>query len=140
MRPSIIISLCMGISMFMFGFLKLFYPISEWFTIQLSKSGLPGYLFWPGILSEISVGLTLLLGVFLRKRIPLHSLKIILLFGSFWVIGNMIVAVYVHLQPAVPANVLPLGIKPPFMPVFFLLLAVINMFLIRRVSDQSGVI
>ena len=137
MKSVNIISIFMGISMFMFGFLKLFYPISEWFAIQISKSGLPGYLYWPGILSEILVGLMLLLSIFFRKRIPLHFLKIVLLSGSVWVIGNMAVAVYVHLQPAVPAYVLPLKIKAPYIPLFFVILAVINMLLTKRLSGKA---
>src|SRR5262245_54765066 len=36
----------------------------------------------------------------------------------------MLVAVYVHLQPGVPPEVLPLGIKPPVIPLFVLLLGV----------------
>jgi glycerol uptake facilitator-like aquaporin len=68
MKTVRIISIFIGMAMLMFGFLKLFYPISEWFAIQISKSGLPGYLYWPGILSEISVGLILLLGVFFSKK------------------------------------------------------------------------
>lgn len=139
MKSVNIISIFTGISMFMFGFLKLFYPISEWFHIQISKSGLPGYLYWPGILSEILVGLLLLSAVFFRKRIPLHLLKIVLLFGSMWVIGNMAVAVYVHLQPAVPAYVLPLKIKPPYMPLFFIVLAAINMLLISKVPAKAEI-
>ena len=38
---------------------------------------------------------------------------------------EMLVAVYVHLQPGVPPEVLPLGIKPPVNPLFVLLLGVI---------------
>jgi hypothetical protein len=34
----------------------------------------------------------------------------------------MAAAIYVHLQPGVPASVLPLGIKPPVIPVIVLLL------------------
>jgi hypothetical protein len=37
---------------------------------------------------------------------------------------EMLVAVYVHLQPGVPPEVLPLGIKPPVIPLFVLLLGV----------------
>jgi len=36
----------------------------------------------------------------------------------------MLVAVYVHLQPTVPAEVLPLSIKPPVIPLFVLVLGV----------------
>src|SRR6185295_1913424 len=37
---------------------------------------------------------------------------------------EMLVAIYVHLQPRVPPEVLPLGIKPPVIPLFVLLLDV----------------
>ena len=37
---------------------------------------------------------------------------------------EMLVAVYVHLQPGVPPEVLPLGIKAPVIPLFVLLLDV----------------
>lgn len=37
----------------------------------------------------------------------------------------MLVATYVHLQPGVPRDVLPLGIKPPVIPLFVALLDVI---------------
>ena len=37
----------------------------------------------------------------------------------------MLVAVYVHLQPGVPPEVLPLGIKPPVIPLFVVLLDVV---------------
>ena len=36
----------------------------------------------------------------------------------------MLVAIYVHLQPGVPPEVLPLGIKPPVIPLFVLVLDV----------------
>jgi hypothetical protein len=44
--------------------------------------------------------------------------------GSCLVVITMIVTIYVHLQPNVPANVLPIGIKP----VLVLLLAAANIF------------
>ena len=37
----------------------------------------------------------------------------------------MLVAIYVHLQPGVPPEVLPLGIKRPVIPLLVLLLDVI---------------
>ena len=36
----------------------------------------------------------------------------------------MVVAIYVHLQPGVPAEVLPLGIKPAIIPLFAVVLDV----------------
>jgi hypothetical protein len=41
-------------------------------------------------------------------------------------VAQMGTAIYVHLQPQVPAGVLPLGIKPPVIPVVVLLLAVLT--------------
>ena len=38
---------------------------------------------------------------------------------------SWLVAIYVHLEPGVPPKVLPLGIKPPVIPLFVLLLDVI---------------
>ena len=38
----------------------------------------------------------------------------------------MAVAIYVHLQPGVPASVLPLGIKAPVVPCTVLLLGVLT--------------
>jgi len=38
------------------------------------------------------------------------------------------VAIYVHLQPGVPASVLPLAIKPPVIPVTVLLLGLLTAF------------
>jgi hypothetical protein len=49
-------------------------------------------------------------------------------------------AIYVHLQPQVPANVLPLGIKAPVIPVVVLLLALLTAFAVwkeRRAEKAS---
>jgi len=44
----------------------------------------------------------------------------------------MCIATYVHLQPNVPAAVLPLGIKPPVIPLSFLMLAAGDLFMHAR--------
>ena len=50
----------------------------------------------------------------------------------------MLTGVYVHLHPNVPANVLPLKIKPPYIPVFFLLIALSNTFLsIKQAKSKA---
>jgi len=41
----------------------------------------------------------------------------------------MLTAVYVHLNPNVPADVLPLKIKPPYIPLFLLVIALTNIVL-----------
>jgi hypothetical protein len=71
---------------------------------------------------------------FLFRRQLGASQKTIHMAASAMLIFMMIVAVYVHLQPAVPAAVLPLKIKPPFIPAFVMLLAATN--LIRLIKDK----
>jgi len=119
----------LGIFMFMFGILKLVIPtIGSWFHTQLIASGI-GDFAWPfGVGTEIITGLILLGALIFESKIPFNRFLTLIIFGSVLVVGTMIVAVYVHLQPNVPANVLPLGIKPPFIPVSVLILAAVNIF------------
>ena len=49
----------------------------------------------------------------------------------------MIMAIYVHLHSNVPAEVLPMENKPPFMPIFFLLIVSANFFLYRKRYDPN---
>jgi hypothetical protein len=44
----------------------------------------------------------------------------------------MCVAIYVHLQPGVPASVLPLGIKTPVIPGVVLLLGLLTAFAVWK--------
>ena len=102
----------LGTVIFMFGFLKFFEPFHTWFHIQIAKSGLPPLGIPLGIAGEISIGLSLLVASSFRQRIKSLFTPIVAL-ASAGLIVNMAVAIYVHLQPDVPAHVLPLGIKPP---------------------------
>jgi len=56
----------------------------------------------------------------------------VLLTASSILVVQMCVAIYVHLQPGVPASVLPLGIKPPVIPVTVLLLDLLTAFAVLR--------
>jgi hypothetical protein len=47
-------------------------------------------------------------------------------------VTQMFVAIYVHLQPQVPAGVLPLGIKPPVIPGVVLLFALLTAFVVGK--------
>ena len=58
--------------------------------------------------------------------------RVTIVLASALAIMIMVAAIRAHLHPNVPANVLPLKIKPPFIPGFFLLLAVADIFLVRR--------
>jgi hypothetical protein len=52
---------------------------------------------------------------------------------------QMVTAIYVHLQPEVPASVLPLGIKPPVIPGVVLLLALLTAFAALKDLQAEGV-
>ena len=115
------LSLLLGLLMFTFGFLKVVNPtIDGWFHVQIQQSHLPHSAILMGKIAEIMTGI-----LFLLPRLRLWSAKWegrILLIACSSLFLVMLVAVYVHLQPGVPPEVLPLGIKPPVIPLFVLLL------------------
>ncbi len=119
------LSLFLGVLMFLFGFLKFFQPFQGWFEIQIQQSHLPGEAILAGKLGEMVTGCLFLLP-WLRRSLPAKSRDLILLLACLMLVTQMCVAIYVHLQPQVPASVLPLGIKPPVIPGFVLLLALLT--------------
>ena len=126
----------LGTVIFTFGFLKFFEPFDTWFHIQIARSGLPPLAVPLGIAGEISIGLGLLLASSYRHPIKSVFAPIVAL-ASAGLMVTMAVAIYVHLQPAVPANVLPLGIKPPFIPLGVMLLAGLNLFQLFRPNEGA---
>lgn len=122
-----VLSLLLGVWMFMFGFLKFFQPIRGWFDIQIQQSHLPHEAILAGKLTEMLTGLLFLLP-WLWKSMTAKAKDQILLVACFILFTQMAVAIYVHLQPGVPAGVLPLGIKPPVIPALVLLLGVFTAF------------
>lgn len=121
------LSLLLGVWMFLFGFLKFFQPIRGWFDIQIQQSHLPHEAILAGKVTEIITGTLFLLPWFL-KSLSAKSRNQLLLLACWILFTQMGVAIYVHLQPGVPASVLPLGIKPPVIPVVVLLLGVLTAF------------
>lgn len=118
-------SLFLGILMFMFGFLKFFQPFRGWFETQIHQSHLPREAILVGKLGEMVVGCLFLLP-WLRRSLSARSREQVLLIACSILVAQMGVAIYVHLQPQVPASVLPLGIKPPVIPFVVLLLALLT--------------
>lgn len=119
------LSLVLGVLMFMFGILKFFQPISGWFAVQIQQSHLPHQSLLAGKLTEMLTGILFLLP-WLWTSLTRKTKEQILLSASSLLIVQMCVAIYVHLQPQVPASVLPLGFKPPVIPGIVLLLAVLS--------------
>ena len=117
------LSLLLGVLMLTFGALKfLNATIDGWFHVQIQQSHLPHAAILLGKLGEIATG-TLFLIPRVRPLPAVEEGRLLLLACSSLVL-EMLVAIYVHLQPGVPAEVLPLGIKPPVIPFVVLLLAV----------------
>lgn len=56
--------------------------------------------------------------------------------GNLLIVAIMLVAVYVHLHPDVPAQVLPFQAKPPVVTIIVMLLAVLNIVLRRHVQPK----
>ncbi len=126
-RLSRILSLLLGVWMLMFGFLKFFQPIRGWFDVQIQQSHLPDEAILLGKASEVAVGVLFLLPWFWRS-LTVKSKDQVLLIACLILFVQMVVAVYVHLQPGVPPGVLPFGIKPPVVPVVVLLLGLLTAF------------
>ena|SRR5271165_438162 len=125
------VSLFLGVLMFMFGFLKFFEPFHGWFEIQVRQSHLPQESILAGKLAEMAVGCLFVLP-WLRRSMTTKRRDQLLLIGCAILVAQMCVAIYVHLQPEVPASVLPLGIKPPVIPGVVLLLALLTAFAVWK--------
>jgi len=127
------LSLFLGVLMFMFGFLKFFHPFRGWFEIQIQQSHLPHEAILAGKLGEMVTGCLFLLP-WLRRSLTAKGRGQLLLIACSMLVAQMGTAIYVHLQPQVPASVLPLGIKPPVIPVVVLLLALLTAFTVWKES------
>ena len=113
--------------MFMFGLLKFFQPIRGWFDIQIQASHLPHEADLAGKVTEMVVGVLFVLP-WVWRSLRAKRKDQILLAACLLLFTQMAVAIYVHLQPGVPASVLPLGIKRPIIPITVLLLGLLDAF------------
>ena len=118
------------------GVAKFFDPFTTMFAnqIALSQLPLPKLSAIAGQTGEIAVGLVLLGFFFMGAALkgPKAETLFHLTHGVLMVI--MLVAVYVHLHPDVPAETLPFQSKPPVLTVIVMLAAGVNMSLRRRLS------
>jgi len=124
----------LGAFLLMGGTVKFFEPFTTMFANQFALSGLPFPTLsnWAGQLGEITAGVALLALLLLGKKLsPVITDKASHL-ANLLIVFIMVVAIYVHLHPDVPAETLPLGTKPPFLTVFILLLAGLNIYLYRK--------
>lgn len=120
-----------GVFLLMAGTVKFFSPFADMFASQVALSGLPfpTLASWAGQLGEMLAGGLFLFLVLARKNVS-KSLADRLFFGATALTGIiMAVAVYVHLQPGVPASVLPLQTKPPVLTLIVMALVGFNAWL-----------
>jgi hypothetical protein len=121
----------LGGFMILGGSAKFFEPFATMFGKQIALSQLPFPMLsvLAGQAGEIASGLVLLaFFVFSEKFAGALGDKIFYLTNLLIVI-IMLVAVYVHLHPDVPAEVLPFQSKPPVLTIIVMLLALLNAFL-----------
>jgi hypothetical protein len=125
-----IISISLGIISLSFGLLKFVNPFKDWYRVQIETSGFPASAYTLGIIGEIIIGLLFLLPFIISLD---HKQKrLLLILANASLILMMLVAAVIHLISEVPANVLPLKIKPPIIPLMFLVIAIINLINILR--------
>ena len=129
MKYTKITSWFLATSIFMFGILKFVNPFKAWYNAQITNSELGQLSYAMGISGEIAVGTTLILCLIYRQKISTKVYNLLTNASFFTIIIMMLTGVYVHLHPSVPADVLPLKIKPPYIPIFFLLIALSNIVL-----------
>lgn len=131
MKKLLLINVFLGTSMLMFGVLKFFNPFKSWYATQIVNSGMGDLSYLLGIAGEITAGGLLLyatISTVTRKNV--YGLIVIL--SSALIVFMMATGVYVHMHPEVPADVLPLKIKPPYIPLIFLMLALFNIWKVRK--------
>ena len=130
------LSLFLGILMFLFGFLKFFQPFRGWFEVQIQQSHLPHQAIVAGKVTEMATGVLFLLP-WVQKSLTAKRRGQLLLIACLLLVSQMAVAIYVHLQPQVPAGVLPLGIKAPVIPGFVLLLDLLTAFAVWKAERAA---
>ena len=126
----------LGVGMLLPGLGKFTEPFNTFIYKHLELTGIP----FPEVmqyvvkLSEIGIGLILIYIAFFGNRLSTTFRNKIFYLGNSIISIMMVVAIYVHLHPNVPAEILPLGIKPPLMPLAYMLLVVLNTYLYKKQS------
>lgn len=123
--------------MFMFGFLKFFHPFKGWYTVQITASNLGRISYVMGIAGELLVGIIFLGTIILHNKFVIANKALLSILASAMVMVMMITGTYVHLHPSVPAEVLPMDIKPPFIPLFFFATALFNIVILLWLKKNS---
>nr|WP_320117452.1 hypothetical protein [uncultured Marinifilum sp.] len=137
MKKSVkIITGLLGFGMLIPGIAKFFEPFKTWIYRQVSITEMP----FPEIMQyfvkfgEVGVGLALLFLVIKGDKLDDSIKRKLFYLSNLTVAIMMVVAIYVHLHPDVPAEILPMESKPPYLAIFYLILISINFYLNRKVK------
>ncbi|MBT3137316.1 hypothetical protein KL866_19910 [Alteromonas sp. ALT199] len=115
----------LGGFMILGGTAKFFQPFATMFASQIELSGLPlpKLAKFAGQMGEITAGIMYLLLLTKGKFISVKLSEMVLNGATLLTVVIMTVAVYVHLSPNVPAEVLPFQSKPPVLTVIVMLIS-----------------
>ena len=116
------------------GTAKFFEPFTTMFAnqIKLSQIPFPTLSAFAGQAGEITSGLMLLAFFVVGRKLAGVLADKIFYLTNLLIVVIMLVAVYVHLHPAVPADTLPFQSKPPVLTVIVMLLVGLNIYLHRN--------
>lgn len=136
-----VLSGVMGSFLLLGGVAKFFMPFTNMFAQQIALSELPfpRLSAFAGQAGEISVGLVLLGFFILGRRLQGQFADAVFYLTNLVIVVIMLVAVYVHLHPNVPAEVLPFQSKPPVVTLIVMGLAMVNAWLRRRNTTMVAV-
>jgi hypothetical protein len=105
--------------------------------IALSQLPFPKLSAFAGQAGEISSGQLLLAFFAFGKKFAGALGDKISCLTNLLVVAIMLVAVYVHLHPDVPAETLQFQSKPPVLTIIVMLLALLNIYLYRKSNSVS---
>ena len=131
----------LGFFMLIPGLVKFTDPFKTYFVEQIAYSELPfpelSRILGQGF--EIQIGIIFFVLVFLGHKLSENRFKKMFYYAHFVVTIILIVALYVHFHPAVPAEILPFEEKRPFLTVAMLLFVVLNQFLFKtKLSEMRS--
>ena len=135
MKKSVkIITGILGFFMLIPGLAKFGEPFKTFIYKHLTIIGFP----FPEIMqyvvkfSEIGVGLLLIYLAFKGSNLSTPLRDKLFYLGNLTVVVMMVVAFYTHVHPDVSADILPFESKPPAMPIGYIILVTINIYLNRK--------
>lgn len=134
-----ILTSTLALFMLITGILKFVNPFKAWYKSQIVMSHLPfpTLSYWLGQIGEIFIGIALLCFVIYTESIRSIWNKRFFILVNLGIVAMMLGACYVHLHPNVPSGVLPLKIKPPYIPGILAILAIINILAVRERSEHD---